>query len=748
MNDQKRNRQINNALKYRPSQKKKNRPYQNDALVAIRRFLNKVMFALLHVATGGGKTLIANNFITKWNKTHDGPVLWITKDWQLLFQAAGDLCQRNHGMRSKIARIGGDSGLLNILPESPRNASVVYSTIQTLSNRIRDQKLRGFKPSLVIWDECHWGQTGKTGRRVVRWCRRRGIPVLGLTATPRPPEYSVFETAYSKGFPELVDEGYLARPVPLRPVNTGVRWEPERTGSEGDFCQKSLKSLAKNRRRNNLIVDYYAEHQAKLGRTIVFACNINHANTLARLFNNRHGVAARPVHCYQDQNLNNQYLEQFRKGEVKVLINVVMLTTGIDVPAAKTVLLCRPTLSDVLFTQMVGRASRRIEGKQVFYIVEFTDNLSRYGDDLKTSKEFFAGTQCGCPADTQKAASPKAPQLHAFDPRGKAAHIPNNDSVDESIRGLWYRQGQTFGVELELTSHDFDPDIEPDAKWHWRATAVLDALRNTLPRGTVADAPFPTYHADNRDDSVWNVEYDNSCGWEVTSRILMDRSGYEELVLACAALEHVTEDVGLKVNYQTGMHVHLGWLGKGEEVHRALKAARLFEPAVATLVSPSRLVAFDGSSYDVTRPNDYCQPVASVFSARVLANTQSQDRLFRVAETLEARHLSFNIIPLERMHTVEVRMHNGTLKAGKIALWLSLWQQILWRAANSRSIPSVPDADVLRPSGDIVELARQHLPAGRDELFLSRIRARREEILRLWGQHPELGEVLEAPMAA
>ncbi len=93
-------------------------------------------------------------------------------------------------------------------------------------------------------------------------------------------------------------------------------------------------------------------------------------------------------------------------------------------------------------------------------------------------------------------------------------------------------------------------------------------------------------------------------------------------------------------------------------------------------------------------------------------------------------------------------MHNGTLKARKIALWLSLWQQILWRAANSRSIPSVPDVDVLRPDGDIIELARQHLPAGRDERFLSRLRGRREEIQRLWGQHPELGDMLEVPVAA
>ena len=729
MDEQEHRRQMNDPLEYHPDKTKKNRPYQIEALKEVYRFLMNFLFVLLYVATGGGKTLIANNIITKWIKSHGGPVLWITKDWRLLFQAAGDLCQRNQGMRGKIARIGGKGELLSVLPESPHKASVVYTTIQTLSNRIHDRKLLGFKPSLVVWDECHWGQTGKTGLRVVQWCRKRGIPVIGLTATPRPPEHSVFKTAYSKGFPELVNEGYLARPVPLHPVNTGVWWNPERTGSEGDFCQKSLKSLAKNTHRNNLIVDYYAKHQTKLGLTIVFACNIKHANTLAQLFNSRHGVAARPVHCKQDHKLNNHYLDQFRKGEVKVLINVVMLTTGIDVPAAKTILLCRPTLSDVLFTQMVGRASRRIEGKSSFYIVEFTDNLTRYGDDLKTAKAFFAGAQWGCPVNSRKATSPKAPHLHAFDPQGKAAYIPNNDSIDEAIRGLWYREGQTFGVELELTSDDFEPENEPDANWHCRATAVLDALRNALPRGTVADSPYPIYHDPNRDDSVWNVEFDASCGWEVTSRILKDRSGYEELVLACEALESVANHVDLKVNYRTGMHIHLGWLGKGEEVNRALQAARLFEPAAATLVSPSRLYAFDGKRYNVTRPNDYCRPVASVFPAWVLSSLREQDRLFDWAEPRDARHLTFNIIPLEDIHTVEVRMHNGTLEASKIALWLSLWQQILWRAAKNEAIPSVPDLDVLRPTGDIIALARQHLPAGRDKLFLSRLSDRRKQIL-------------------
>ena len=68
-------------------------------------------------------------------------------------------------------------------------------------------------------------------------------------------------------------------------------------------------------------------------------------------------------------------IEKYRNGELQVLINVNILTEGIDLPQTKTVFLARPMVSKVLMTQMVGRALRGVKagGTEKAYIVSFID---------------------------------------------------------------------------------------------------------------------------------------------------------------------------------------------------------------------------------------------------------------------------------------------------------------------------------------------------------------------------------------
>lgn len=708
------------------------RPYQDQAVSAILESIDPEQPSLLHVATGGGKTWIANDAVIQWLGHADGPILWITKDWALLWQAARDVCRRHRGMKSKLSRIGGDQKELSALSELKRGAKILYTTIFTLGRRLSNRRFKSLRPSLVVWDECHWGQSGKTGRKILKWCRNHGIPLLGLTATPRPPEHSAFDVVFRKDFPSLVADGYLARPRPELPVNTGIAWSPQRATSHGDFSQSSLTELSRKRRRNELIVDHYAKNREKYGKTIVFACNIDHADKLADLFHTRRGVAARPIHSRQDTGTNQRNLEDFRSGRLRVLVNVAKLTHGIDVPDARTVFLCRPTLSDILFSQMVGRAARRTDTEHSFFIVEFTDNMKRLGADLVTAKDYFEGAGFGdAPRASAIPPDPRqAPHRPGFDPLGAPRWFPHTDDVDDALQGLWYREGQTFGIEFELTSDDVGRG--PDRSWMLRAQRLLDALRDHLPDGAVADHPFPEYKPD-KNMAQWNVEWDASCGWEVTSRILRDDWGYEELLTACSALSEVAEEVGLRVNYRTGTHVHFGWLGNSPaDVRRAIELARLFEPAVATLVSPSRLASFDGRNYDLGVPNEFCQPVSTVFSADDLEEVETMDHIWDLATDEDARYVSFNVRPLDQLHTVEVRLHNGTVDGRKVALWVSLWQQILWRASAEEPIPLVDDTDCIEPHADIVELAHEHLPAGEEPAFLAKLDARREQITDIW----------------
>ena len=693
---------------------------------------------ILHLATGGGKTRVANDIIVRWTAERGGPVLWITKDWRLLKQAAGDLCRRNHHQR--ISRLGGDGQALHPLPEGHAQ-HVIYTTIQTMIRRLSTGALSSMRPTLVVWDECHWGEHGRAGKLLTA-CKRAGIPILGLTATPR--DVSRYEVAYSKTFRELVDDGFLARPVVQTPVRTGVRWNPELRSRFDDVTRASLNELAENRRRNECIVEHYVQNAGRYGKTIVFACNINHVERLSDLFCRR-GIAARPVHSEFVDGWNHGALEDFKRGAVQVLVNMEMLTHGIDVPDARSVFLCRPTTSDILFAQMVGRAARRDEGKTSFYVVEFTDNVTEHGELFETSQRYFAGSGIGegpPPSVVNRSRTPRQCE-HAFDPIGAPTWIPDDPALPESVRGLWYRQGQTFGIEFELTPLNGDV---PQLGREWKAIAerIRTSLQAALP-GLVAPMVIEGYAGSEgeKDCSVWNVEYDNSAGWEVTSRVLANREGFIEADVACTALDTVAADLGLRVNHRTGTHVHIGWLGRDlAEVKRAIALARLFEPGLATLVAPSRVVSFDAGTYDLRCPNPYCRPVSAVFGEQAVAQLRTIDDVRRIANGEAARYVTFNLRPLAHLHTVEVRMHNGTLEARKILLWVSLWQQLLWAAAYQSTVPSVPDRSVIQPDADIVKLAMEYLPDARQpqqRLLLRRLDARRAEILQYqWSRVPEL----------
>lgn len=454
------------------------------------------------------------------------------------------------------------------------------------------------------------------------------------------------------------------------------------------------------------------------------------------------------MHSEQATGANERALEDFRAGAVDVLVNVEMVTHGIDVPDAKSVFLCRPTTSDILFAQMVGRAARRdaASGKTSFFVVEFTDNVEEHGELFQTPQLIFTGATFAGRASAGAEATacpPRAAREHNFDPRGAPTWIPHDEDVPETIRGLWYRQAQTFGIEFELTSlNGHVPAL--DGAWLEAAEALRARLASALP-GRVASQVTPGYAGSNgqKDCSRWNIEYDGSAGWEVTSRILVDREGFAEVDAACRTLDAVAADLGMRVSHRTGTHVHMGWLGRdADEVKRAIRLTRLFEPALATLVAPSRVVHFERGRYNVRAPNPYCRPVSSVFSERVLRNARTLDDLRAVAERDDARYVTFNVRPLSQIHTVEIRLHNGTLEARKILLWVSLWQQLLWAAAHRDDVPAVPDTEVIFPDGDIVQLALEHLPdphQPQQRLLVRRLAARRAEIRDdQWTRVPEL----------
>lgn len=713
------------------------RPYQEtcqqNVLASLQEYHQP---CLLHLPTGGGKTFVANNVVARFLRDNGGYALWITKDWWLLEQAALDMAQRHDGMARRLRRMGGANRLpclQHVRLGRRQQRRIVYTTLQTFKRRLDDDKLPRRSPSIIVWDECHWGYAGRTGKALRKWARKLKVPLLGLTATPR--AGTEFQKACTHTYHELVDTGHLAS-YNLETVKTGEQWRPQWPWRGGDFTGESLQQLARNKRRNRMITRKYVDNAKRYGKTVIFACNIAHANKLAGKLTNK-GIAARPIHSDMELYQNDEALNMFRDNQVRVLVNVAMMTHGVDVPDIKTVFLCRPTQSDILYSQMVGRGTRLAPGKTDFHLVEFTDNSDRFAHVIHARE--FLGTPS---ADEGAAVRRNRNWKHEFDPGGAPAWT--GEEVRDEVKNLWYLEGQTFGVEFELTSDEIEnPGRIPDDMWQRKADGLLKYLRRSLGRRKVRNEAVKEYHTPGYEQ--WKVEYDSSVGWEVVSPVLKGKQGLVELEKVCGALTNAASKLDLRVNYRTGTHVHLGWLADPADAARSILWTRVLEPVLRSLVPPSRFAEYDVDSdrYKSDTPNEYCRPVADAYNMEELDSDTTFEELRNMADDPDdLRYVTLNVTPLfEGESHVEIRLLGGTTEARKLLPWLSLWMRILWAVSN-RNLPArlLDDPEETFPNLRIADVLSQDFIGVPEELgnFLERLEIRQQEIFDLWKRHSEL----------
>ena len=703
---------------------------------------------LVSIATGGGKTMVGNDFVRDWIAKGRGGVLWVTKDWDLLRQALTDATRRGIIPLEKARRLGGRAKALRHLEEATGQHpdGITYTTLHTLLHKTKGKRglqyLPG-RPTLVVWDECHWADSAASSDLIRALAGARRITLLGLTATPKPSTLDLYTPTTPWSYRSLADRGILAQLEEVTSIPTGVVWTPTASASSSDFTLDSIENLGRSKPRNSLIVETYCANPGRYGKTLLFACSIDQANALCREFRSR-GVSVVAFHAGMSDAENQLALSRFRSGAAQLLVNVSKFTHGVDVPDIETLFLCRPTMSDVLFSQMVGRAVRKADGKETFRIVEFTDNVARFAPNLLSAESYFNGTPDRSATATRRPTAARD-RRQTYDPRGTLLWLPASDAIPEPLRGLPFRLGQTFGIEFEMTLAAGDIPHPDSAPWRLRAEGLRRALEAALP-GRVAPAVTASYQGafGDKDVSVWNVEYDSTCGWEVTSPVLSGEQGMVEVWHACRALETAAEALGLVVNFNTGTHIHLGWLGaqQGPKIVRALRLARFVEPVLATLVAPSRVAEALTGGYDITKPNAFCRPVSTVFPESFLASNPDTEAILERAESERGRYLTVNVRPLDTIGTVEVRMHSGTLDAAKILAWVSLWMQLLFVAGEQEpSIPLVADRTVIRPSRLLLPVLATLLPfadTARQQAFLRRLQARHEEVVSRWKQAPSL----------
>ncbi|MEQ8191140.1 MAG: SUMF1/EgtB/PvdO family nonheme iron enzyme [Candidatus Eremiobacterota bacterium] len=364
---------------------------------------------ILVLPTGGGKTLTVTYWLLKNYIDKSKKVLWIAHRHELLDQAKetfqniaySDILKNKtsfnyrviSGIHDKPVNIKSTDDLI-IASKDSLNSGFEH----LYNNWIKNNNEEIF----LIIDEAHHA-TAKTYRKIIDNLREKvkDLKILGLTATPtRTAENEkgllkkIFpdDIVYKTDLRTLINRGILSEPV-FEEIKTEIDMTEILNEREIDnlkyFDIDSLgtataKTIAENAGRNNRIVDHYVKNRSKYKQTIIFSLNVDNAVALKTLFINKGIKSDYVVSTLKDTSAgsvtspkeNKARIKSFRKGDLDVLINVNILTEGVDLPAVQTVFLTRPTISSILMTQMIGRGLRgeKAGGTKEAYIVSFIDD--------------------------------------------------------------------------------------------------------------------------------------------------------------------------------------------------------------------------------------------------------------------------------------------------------------------------------------------------------------------------------------
>lgn len=347
------------------------RPYQRDAVEAVlaarRSGVRRMMVCL---PTGAGKTVIFSHLA----RLAQRQVLVLAHREELLMQA-----------REKIERAMDPAAVVAIeqgAQRAPAEAKVLVCSIRSLHEARLARIMRGRDVGLVIYDECHHA-AAEDNQRVLR---QLGVfddgwtgTLLGFTATTGRGDGkgldAVFERiVYTRALPEMIEDGYLA---PLCGYRIEAGADLTRITSSGaDLPEEELAEAIDVEERNALVARSIQE-LARDRRTIAFCVTVNHARNLSRALNVL-GVPAGVVHGAMPKDERSKALSDFRGERTHVLCNVAVLTEGFDDPGVSCVAMARPTRSEGLYAQCVGRGTRLYPGKRDCLILDFVDlsNLS------------------------------------------------------------------------------------------------------------------------------------------------------------------------------------------------------------------------------------------------------------------------------------------------------------------------------------------------------------------------------------
>ncbi len=364
---------------------------------------------LLTLATGTGKTAIAFQiawklFQAKWNLNRDG-----VRSPRILFLADRNILA-DQAFNSFSAFE--EDALVRISPKDikskgrvPKNGSVFFTIFQTFMSGPNNSPYFGDYPQdffdFIIIDECHRG--GANDESTWRVIMEYFTPAvqLGLTATPRRTHnadtYNYFgEPVYVYSLKEGINDGFLT-PFKVKQIaTTGDEYvyTSDDEVIEGEIEEGRVYGLEDQNRVIELMdvekyrVQTFMSMIDQSQKTLVFCATQTHALAVRNLINQT-AASRNPNYCHRvtadDGKVGEQHLRDFQDNEKSIptiLTTSQKLSTGVDAPEIRNIVLLRPVNSMIEFKQIVGRGTRLFDGKDYFTIYDFVKAHHHFSDPV------------------------------------------------------------------------------------------------------------------------------------------------------------------------------------------------------------------------------------------------------------------------------------------------------------------------------------------------------------------------------
>lgn len=445
---------------------------------------------LLTMATGTGKTAVAFQICWKlwnarWNRAgeHRRPKILYLADRNILIDQPKD------GMFAAFgdARWKIENGIVNLGRE------MYFAIYQALAkDENRPGLYREFPPGffdLIIVDECHRGSArdDSNWREILKYFEPAFQ--LGMTATPLREDnrdtYLYFgNPIYTYSLRQGIEDGFLA-PYRVHRIVTewdATGWRPSKADldrygraiPDDEYQTKDFERVVALRSRTEAIARHLTDFLKKTDRfakTLVFCVDQEHADEMRRALNNLNADLAAQNADYvcrvtsDEGDIGRGHLGRFQDVETRtpvILTTSQLLTTGVDAPTCKNVVLARVIGSMTEFKQIIGRGTRvRDEyGKLWFNILDYTGSATRLFADPDFDGEPARVTQEEIDAAGKVITPPVIPDTEPTDP---TLNDPPGGVVIVDPPGGERRKYYFDGGRVEIAAH-LVHELDPDGK--------------------------------------------------------------------------------------------------------------------------------------------------------------------------------------------------------------------------------------------------------------------------------------------